>query len=175
MTHHHHKRPVASDSLEPLGSGSRFQDEFCGMLEDSPMFNGLDWSEIRTLSNHMKAYRVCEGTILFREGDDGSYMCLVIEGQVDIHKENRDFEDKVVSSVEDGKTFGEMAMVDGEPRSASAIVAMETTLAILTRDDFNRLVQEKPALGVKILMRIARLLSQRLRRTSGILVDYLEG
>lgn len=165
---------TSSDPLELLGAGTHFHDEFCGMLESSQMFNDLEWSEIEALSNYMKGYRVREGATLFREGENGNYMCLVIDGRVDVHKENRDFEDKIVTSIDSGKTLGEMAMVDGEPRSATAIAATETTLAILTRDSFNRLIKEKPALGVKILMKISRLLSQRLRRTCGILVDYLE-
>lgn len=168
------RKTTSPDPLELLGAGTQFHDEFCGMLESSQMFNDLEWPEIEALSNYMKGYRVREGATLFREGENGNYMCLVIEGRVDIHKENRDFEDKIVTSIDGGKTLGEMAMVDGEPRSATATAATETTLAILTRDSFNRLIKEKPALGVKILMKISRLLSQRLRRTCGILVDYLE-
>lgn len=163
-----------SAPMEMLGVGTNFHNEFCSMLESSVMFRDLEWSEIEALSSYMKAYRVRKGTKLFREGENGNYMCLVIEGKVDIRKENKDFEDKVVSFVDNGKTLGEMAVVDGEPRSATAITAMDTTLAILTRENFNRLIHEKPALGVKILMKIARLISQRLRRTSGILVDYLD-
>ncbi len=166
---------ASSGELELLGAGSAFHDEFCRMLENSNIFNDLEWQEIEALSNYMQAYRADRNVTLFREGDSGDYMCLILEGQVDILKEARDAEDRIVSSVDRGKTLGEMAMVDGEPRSASAITASETTLAILTRHNFSRLAQEKPALGVKILMKVARLLSQRLRRTSGILVDYLEG
>ena len=164
---------VSPQQLELLGSGHRFRDEFCEMLEH--IYNDLEWAEIRDMSSYMKVYRIHAGATLFHEGEDGNYMCTVIAGKVDVHKENWHFENKVVASIEKGKMFGEMSMVDGEPRSATAVIATEAILAILTRKDFKRLVDEKPALGVKILMRVARQLSQRLRRTSGILVDYLEG
>jgi CRP-like cAMP-binding protein len=171
-----HPGKIASPgALELLGAGSAFHDEFCGLLEGAHLFNDLEWLEIEALSNYMQAYRADRNVTLFREGESGDYMCLILKGQVDIYKEARNTEDKIVSSVDGGKTLGEMSMVDGEPRSATAVTAEETTLAILTRANFNRLIQDKPALGVKVLMKVARLLSQRLRRTSGILIDYLEG
>lgn len=169
------RTPASSGELELLGIGTAFHEEFCGLLENTHIFNDFEWHEIEALSAYLQAYRAERNVTLFREGERGDYMCLILEGQVDILKEAHDAGDKIVSSVDTGKTLGEMSMVDGEPRSASAITATDTTLAILTRANFNRLVQDKPALGVKILMKIARLLSQRLRRTSGILVDYLEG
>jgi CRP-like cAMP-binding protein len=67
-----------------------------------------------------------------------------------------------------------MALIDGEPRSATCITAMPCKLVILTKENFLRILAEQPGLGVKIVMKIARLLSQRLRKTSGMLVDYLE-
>lgn len=166
---------ASSGKVELLGAGSAFHEEFCGLLEGTRIFNDFDWQEIEALSTYMQAYRAAPNATLFREGDRGDYMCLILGGQVNILKEAHDSEDKIVSSVDTGKTLGEMSMVDGEPRSATAVTADDTTLAILTRASFNRLIQDKPALGVKILMKVARLLSQRLRRTSGILVDYLEG
>lgn len=169
------RNPALSNDMEMLGAGSTFHDEFCGLLEGAHIFNDLEWQEIEILSNYMQAYRAKRGITLFHEGEIGDYMCLILEGQVNILKEAQDAGEKVVSVVDRGKTLGEMAMVDGEPRSATAVTATDTKLAMLTRHNFNRLIQEKPALAVKILMKVARLLSQRLRRTSGILVDYLEG
>lgn len=161
-------------ALELIGSGRAFQDQLCAMLEDSQMFGDLEWPEIQALAGYMQAYRADRGTTLFREGDGGSYLCLVVKGSVDICKEDRARETKVVATVGSGKTLGEMAMVDGEPRSATAVAAAPTTLAVLTRENFTRLTQEKPGLAAKVLLKVARLLSQRLRLTSGVLVDYLE-
>ncbi|MDP1997148.1 MAG: hypothetical protein Q8J90_08100, partial [Gallionella sp.] len=64
---------------------------------------------------------------------------------------------------------------DGEPRSATAVVIETSTLAVLTQENFLLIMRDKPALSAKLLLKIAQLLSQRLRLTSGILVDYLEG
>lgn len=165
---------TSSGELQLLGAGSAYRDEFYSLLESSRIFNDLEWQEIETLTSYMQAYRADRNVTLFHEGDGGDYMCLILDGQVDVLKEAHDAEERVVASVDRGKTLGEMSMVDGEPRSATAITATPTTLAILTRSNFNRMTHEKPGLAVKILFKVARLLSQRLRRTSGILVDYLE-
>lgn len=161
-------------TLTLVGTGQAFREEFCEMIESTQMFNGFEWHDIEALSGYMQAYEARGETTLFHEGESGLYMCLVIKGRVDVYKEGRHDEEKIVAIIGAGKTLGEMAIIDGEPRSATAIVAEPTTLAILTKDNFLRIISEKPPLAAKILLKIARLLSQRLRRTSGLLVDYLE-
>jgi CRP-like cAMP-binding protein len=157
-----------------MGSGRAFQDKLCGMIETTQMFRDFEWRDIEALSGYMQAYEASDGTILFREGDKGTYMCLIIEGKIDVYKEDHHDREKIVAVIGSGKTLGEMAIIDGEPRSATAIVAEPTVLTILTETNFLRIVSEKPALAAKILMKVARLLSQRLRQTSGQLVDFLE-
>jgi CRP/FNR family cyclic AMP-dependent transcriptional regulator len=162
------------DSLKLLGAGKAFQDELCDMIATTQMFRDFEWHDIEALSVYMQAYEASEGTTLFREGEKGAYMYLIIKGKVDVCKEDHDYRKKIVATIGPGKTLGEMAIIDGEPRSATAIVAETTTLAILTETNFLRIVSEKPILATKILLKVARLLSQRLRRTSGQLVDYLD-
>ncbi|HOE16577.1 MAG TPA: hypothetical protein PLX02_03800 [Syntrophorhabdaceae bacterium] len=65
-------------------------------------------------------------------------------------------------------------MIDGNPRSATAVASADTVLVALSKDDLNRLLKEKPYVGIKMLQKIAFSMSQRLRQTTGILVDYLE-
>ncbi len=162
------------DSLKLIGTGKAFQDELCSMIETTQMFRDFEWHDIEALSGYMQAYEAGDDTTLFHEGEKGTYMCLIIKGKVDIYKEDHNDRKKIVATIGSGKTLGEMAIIDGEPRSATAIVAEPTTLTILTETNFLRIVSEKPALATKILLKVARLLSQRLRQTSGQLVDYLE-
>jgi len=145
------------------------------MIDSTQMFRDLDWRDIQTLAGYMQVYRAEQGATLFEEGDSGDYLCLIIKGKVDVAKADQHRHRKIVATIRPGKTLGEMAIFDGEPRSAGAVAAEPTTLALLTKADFYRITSEKPALANKILLRLARLLSQRLRQTSGILVDYLEG
>jgi CRP-like cAMP-binding protein len=74
-----------------------------------------------------------------------------------------------------GKTFGEMSLIDGEPRSASAIALDDSKVLVLTEENFHRLVYQYPHLGAMVLLKLAQLMSQRLRQTSDLLVDFLGG
>ncbi len=161
-------------SFKLMGTGAKFQEELCSMLEETWMFSGFEWRDIEAVAKYVQGYEAKEKSTLFREGDPGTFMVLIVEGNVGIFKEDSNREEKCVALVGHGKTLGEMAIIDGEPRSATCITATPAKLIILTKDNFGRILNDHPALGVKIVMKIARLLSQRLRKTSGLLVDYLE-
>ncbi|MBI5428959.1 MAG: cyclic nucleotide-binding domain-containing protein [Nitrosomonadales bacterium] len=162
-------------SLHLLGAGTVYRDKIAALLEGGYLFRDLEWQQLLALAGYMGLYRASPGTTIFSEGDRGEYMCVLAEGQLEMYKEDSHGAKKIVAVMGPGKTIGEMAMVDGEPRSATAVVQEEAMLVLLTRDSFMLLSQEKPALAVKMLFIIARMLSQRLRHTSGELVDYLEG
>lgn len=164
----------ALDALEPLGANVISVDEISTMLDGTQMLKDFEWSQIEALSPYVRLYRAGPGTILFREGDHGDFMCILLEGRIDIHKEDTLHDDKTVATVFAGRSLGEMAMVDSEPRSATAVVVNPAVLAVLTQENFAQITREKPALAVKLLLKIAQLISQRLRHTSGVLVDYLE-
>jgi CRP-like cAMP-binding protein len=66
-----------------------------------------------------------------------------------------------------------MSMIDGEPRFASCVALEDTLFAMLDRDSLSRIIAADPRLGIKILMELVLLLSQRLRSASGKLVDRL--
>lgn len=161
-------------SLELLGAGEGYRDKIAALLERGYLFRELEWPQIQALAGYMGLYRAEPGATIFREGDKGEYLCVLTEGQLEMCKEDSQGVMKVVAVMNPGKTMGEMAMVDGEPRSATAIVKEAAMLVVLTRENFLLLSHEKPALAVKILLIIARMLSQRLRHTSGELVDHLE-
>lgn len=144
------------------------------MLEKAQMFKDLEWALIEALSGYVQIYRAPPGAVLFREGDKGDFMCILLEGKLEVHKEDNRRIDKTVSTVFPGRSLGEMTIVDGEPRSATAVAVAQSTLAVLTQENFMLIMRDKPALSAKLLFKIAQLLSQRLRLTSGILVDYLE-
>lgn len=159
--------------LEPIGAKSHTARQVAAMLDDALMFKGFDWAHLEALSGYIQLYRALPGVELFHEGDQGDFMCIVLEGKLEIHKEDKAGIDKTVVSVQAGRGLGEMSMVDGEPRSATVIVVEPAVLAVLTQESFALITRDKPALAVKILSKIAQLLSQRLRYTSGVLVDYL--
>ena len=66
-----------------------------------------------------------------------------------------------------------MSIIDGEPRSAAAVTAVESTLLVMSAEKFQKLLDEWPRVAVIVVMKIAKLMSQYLRHTSGRLIDHL--
>ena len=159
--------------MKLLGSGASFRAELLGLLENVELLEGLTWREIEQLGTFLQAYEAEPGCIVFREGEPGSYLCLLVRGTVKTSKHGNEGE-ALVAFEGKGRSIGEMALIDGEPRSASCEVTEHAALLLLTRSAFVRLCDQYPALGCKLVLRIARLMSRRLRVTSGRLIDYLE-
>jgi CRP-like cAMP-binding protein len=105
---------------------------------------------------------VVAGTTLFREGGLAEFMYVLLEGTVDIVVGGT-----VIESAEGGTVLGEMAIIDGAPRSATAIARTPCRLASVTAAQFDLLVQEKPELA-RFVMRV---LSGRLRRMNQRLLE----
>ncbi len=143
------------------------------MIERSRWADELSWGQIKTLASYMEPYEVEQGGTIMNEGAHGAHLILIVQGQVNIVKKNTDRIQKVIATLGPGRTFGEMALIDGEPRSASAVAATHVSLLVLTKDSFVRLTKKSPHLSQSLVLKIAKLMSQRLRQVSGILIDYL--
>ena len=143
------------------------------LLDKTQWSADFDWLQIETMVKYMRLKKAPKGTILFREGDAGSFMCIIIAGKVKIEKENESAKKKFITLIGPGQIIGELSLVEEQPRSASAAAEEDVTFLMLTREDFDRLASELPILGGKVLSRIIKLLGERLRRTSEILADFL--
>ncbi len=144
------------------------------LLEDTSLSMEFTWTELMELSQYMGTMRLRTGATVFKEGDREVFMCIVVKGGVNILKKDEHMTDRRVAQIGRGKMIGEMSMIDNCPRSATAVAVIDTTLVTLTKESMTRLFKEKPAIGIKILQKIAFSMSQRLRQTTGVLVDYLE-
>jgi CRP-like cAMP-binding protein len=122
----------------------------------------------------MNVYQAPAGVEIIREGESGDFMLMMIEGKVEVVKQDRANMPQVIAVVEAGKTLGEMSMIDGEARFATCVSVEPTVLAVLDRENLARIIVEQPMLGAKILMQMVLMLSQRLRATSGRLLQMLD-
>lgn len=148
--------------------------EICGMLDHMEWLKEFHWAQLETLAKHMRSFSVHKGKFAFREGAVESYVCWVATGKIAIVKEDSRRRKSVLAAVGPGQAFGELSLVDHEPRSATAIAVEDSTILVLTQAGFERLVDDAPRLAVMLLLKIARLVSQRLRKTSGALVEHLK-
>ena len=150
------------------------------LLEKSNLIEGTQWAndfsfaQVKRLAAYMDVYQVPKETLLFYEGDKSTYLVLIVKGQVHVVKFDSQHMPKRIATLGAGKTIGEMTIIDGEPRSASAITAMDATLMVMTADHFNRLIEEWPRVAIVLVLKIAKLMSQYLRQTSGRLIDHVE-
>jgi CRP-like cAMP-binding protein len=167
-------KSIELEGMDLLGDGESFRGELCEMIENAPMFSGLSRHEVEILSEYMRGYRAREGATIFEEGSKGLFMCVLVEGRVDIFKDSPGDGKKKVAMVRPGKSMGEMSMLDGMPHSATSIASEDCILLMLTKMSFEKLFEEHPVLYGKLLTQIARLMSLRLRQTTGILLDYLD-
>lgn len=159
--------------MENIGTERRDGGYLREVMDDLSFFDGYSGPELQTLSSYFRAFQTPAGSVIFSEGDPGAFLCVVIEGAAEVVKEDQQGITRVVATVGPGKTLGEMALIDEEPRSATARVTKPAELLVLTKESFERMSGEHPRLALQFTFTIARLLSKRLRLASGMLVDHL--
>ena len=134
-------------------------------LRSVPLFGSLDDRAAKLLRDLMTVREVPSGTLLFKLGDPGDSMYLIEGGQVRIYVHDDNGENLTLAELGDGDFFGEMAIIDGKPRSANAAVIEEACLTVLSRDDFLGFVRGNPDVALEMVSAI----SERLRRTDELL------
>ena len=133
----------------------------------------LDLWQMEDISAYMTAYTAEPKQTILKEHHRGTFMAIIITGIVDIMKQDSLGKQKIIASLGPGKVVGEMGLIDGEPRSASAQARTRTTILVLTQSDFERLAVERPRLALELSIKLAKISSRRLRRTSGRLIEFL--
>jgi len=160
--------------LESLGDATKFAEQMRALIPKCRLLENFSGAEVLLLAHFMVVYKAEPGVEIIREGDGGDFMLMLVEGKVEVHKRDRWNTPQLIAVVEAGKTLGEMSMIDGEPRFATCVAAEPTVLAVLDRENLARIIVEQPMLGAKILMELVLMLSQRLRTTSGRLLQLID-
>lgn len=143
-------------------------------IQQLELFTSLSADEIDILVKHAKIRSLDEGEALFHQGDHGDFLAIVIEGRIEIARHTKNATPVAIASLTHGATLGEMALVDHETRSASAIAREPSTVFVLSRHSFDRLVEQAPRCGVKLIQKIASILCANIRRTSELFADTIE-
>ena len=120
------------------------------------LFAGLDHAGIAVVVAALRARRFRRGEVIFHEGDPGDSLSIVSKGSVKILVTPEDgAEPAILTTIGPGGFFGELALLDGEPRSATAVAVGPTETFVLRRDAFDRLVDEQPAIRHALLAALA--------------------
>jgi CRP/FNR family transcriptional regulator, cyclic AMP receptor protein len=134
-------------------------------LRNVPLFESLDDKAARKLCQLLESVDHKAKTVLFRTGDEGDAMYLIERGRVRICVQGTDGRDMTLAVLGRGDFFGEMALLDGQRRSADAIVTEDARLAVLSRNHFLAFVRSSPDIALEMLTALAN----RLRHTDELL------
>jgi CRP/FNR family transcriptional regulator, cyclic AMP receptor protein len=134
-------------------------------LRSVPLFASLDDHAARELRSLLKVNDVAGVTPLFHAGDSGDSMYLIESGRVRISVQDTSGHEVTLVELARGDFFGEMALIDGKPRSADATVIEDARLAILAREDFLEFVRANPDVALEMLSAV----THRLRHTDELL------
>ena len=133
------------------------------------LFVGLAAEDLVALAANLQLRRYGKGQFIFQQGDPGLCLYLVESGKVKITSFSAEGKGLVLNLFGPGDFFGELALLDGEPRSADAVAQEACQLLLLQRDDFMRFLEARPHVAIKLLATV----SSRLRHTTQQIEDMV--
>ena len=137
-------------------------------VRSNGFFSGLTENEIAELLKSCTAHTFGPGEYVLREDEVSRHIFVILSGRIRIGKTLYAGDDRKLGEINAGEFFGEMAFLDGSPRSAGASSIEETTLLKIDRDSFDKLAVRRPRIAYKITMKIALALSERLRSSNDL-------
>ncbi|MEW6053473.1 MAG: cyclic nucleotide-binding domain-containing protein [Nitrospirota bacterium] len=143
--------------------GQKQVDRIDSILSRIPIFQGISTREMKTLTRimHQREYRAHE--TIFHQDDVGLGMYIIIEGNVGIICEP---EQHSLAELGEGDFFGELALLDDAPRSATARAMTPCRILCFFKPELLSLIERNPRLGSKILFRLAWTIGERLKKTN---------
>jgi uncharacterized membrane protein len=135
------------------------------LLADIPLFSLLDERERATLAERLDDAKFPAGSSIFEAGDPGESMYIVVSGEVDIFFRNNTGRQVTVETATAGHFFGELSLLDGEPRSASARATKDVEALVVDRGDLDDFLRTRPEAALDLLAATGR----RLRESANLL------
>jgi uncharacterized membrane protein len=136
------------------------------LLKTIPLFESLEEVDLTTLAGKLREVRVDKEQAVFAQGDEGDAMYIIVEGAVDIIAASGSGKQKAtVASLFRQQYFGELSLLDGAPRSATALATRDTSLLALERDDFVEFVRRRPEAALTIMHEVG----ERMRATNELM------
>ncbi len=137
-----------SQLLTLLSAGTGGQKLVHDKLMEVPLFGTFSVQELERLASSMALYDAHPHATLFQEGDRGDYMLILTEGKLLINKKGSDNSEKLMAEIGPGRIVGEMAILDGEPRSASCTTGGKPAqVLLLTREAYLKLSSQHTSLA----------------------------
>ena len=139
------------------------------VLARAGMFQGVDSSDAEVLASQFETVDTPRGTVIFREGEPGDSLYIVLAGKVKLGRRAGDGRENLVAVMGPSDQFGELSLFDPGPRTATAVAVTDSSVAVLPKEALVRWVSERPQIALQLMRVIAR----RLRRTNTMLADLI--
>jgi len=141
--------------------------EFISQAKDSPLLSELTDEELIVLGSLMEPSIYNRGDIILEQDTPGDSLLLIVDGRVEVFRKTTPGKDSVgerlLAVIGKGESVGEMALLDGVPRSATVLAIDAVSVLTLTSDSYEVMRDKHPQLAIKLTLGIFRILSRRLR------------
>jgi CRP-like cAMP-binding protein len=139
------------------------------VVRRAPLFTALDEAAAVSLRASMDTVKIAKGSILFKEGDDGEHLYVIIDGKLKLGTSSGDGRENLLSILGPGEMFGELSLFDPGPRTSTATAVTDAKLLSLGHEKVIPWLKQNPEVSLQLLTR----LSQRLRRTNEAVGDLV--
>ena len=131
------------------------------------LFASLSDDQLRDLARVARRHRYDRDEVIFYQDDPGDSLYIILTGQVKVSVSSADGQEAILVIMEQGESFGEFALLDDQPRSATIETTQPTEVLALRKDDFHRLLRQHPEMAIQLL----RVMTKRLRDTDQLVQD----
>jgi CRP-like cAMP-binding protein len=146
-----------------------------GVLQSHCLFGKLNLKQIDRLVSCIVEKRVRRGSVVFAKDDPGSSLFAIVEGTVRITVRSVDRHDAVFKLMTKGDIFGEIALLDGRPRTADAAAITDCDMFVIERRDFLPVVREEPEIALKLIEILCARLRQTTQQAESLMFVHLPG
>ncbi len=147
------------------------EDSVYETINRVPIFQDLSLRELRKLQAILYRRRYNSGEVIVREGEMGAGMFVILSGRVRVSHQTEDGGEQLLADLQPGDFFGEQALLDQTPRTATAVATDNCELVGFFRPDLLNLIEKNPRRGLHIVMRLSQIISVRLRHTNRLLKE----
>ncbi len=143
-------------------------------LLEYPIYREFEPEDIDILSQICEELKFKKDEVIFKEGTPGDALFIIKNGVVKVYKETKTRK-KLITILSAGEFFGEMALIDGSPRSATVVAGEDSEVVKLSSEYFNKLKNDYPKTALKVFGALLKFMSYRIRRTTKKAASLLKG
>lgn len=167
-------KPTHSSFWANLFKVQAQKNELEHILSIIPPFQEFSKKDYKLLINLIHNRTYVAGEYIFYQGDPGIGLYIILDGQVVIERVSETGHKLILANFKPGDFFGELALIDGAKRSASAIANTDSKLAVIFKPDLDEFIEKNPAKGVLIMRGLSQIIVTRLRSLNQEFLEFQE-